>query len=70
MPVLDGLEATKRIRQLVASSTASRCEFIIGFSANSDIETQEAALSAGMDIFMPKPFNVANFISAIAHLNT
>lgn len=62
MPVMDGLEATKRIRQaevnLPSSSTAS---LIIGVSANSDHETTKASYEAGVDAFLSKPFNIASF---------
>ncbi len=69
MPVMDGLEAISRIRSIESPSpdmvTHTR-HWIIGCSANSDTETQEAALSAGANIFMPKPFNVTTFCNAVA----
>jgi CheY-like chemotaxis protein len=35
--------------------------FIIGMSANSDIESRQEALSAGMDDFISKPFTYLEF---------
>lgn len=58
MPVMDGLEATKRIRQLEGVLLH---HLIIGVSANSDSETEREALAAGMDSFMRKPFTLENF---------
>jgi CheY-like chemotaxis protein len=39
----------------------SRHQLIIGVSANSDNETMEAAFSAGIDDFIPKPFTLKSF---------
>jgi response regulator of citrate/malate metabolism len=40
---------------------ASKRLIIIGMSANSDAETVEEALKAGMDGFIAKPFNYKDF---------
>ena len=80
MPVMDGLEATRRIRALetekqkiieqqqqqdVTSSGVSshnkidtNHQFILAFSANSDDDTIVKAYDAGVDDFMPKPFDI------------
>jgi CheY-like chemotaxis protein len=67
MPVMDGLEATWRIRALEtllnADCTAEKpfYQLIIGLSANSDDETVQLARSEGMDDFLEKPFKAAVF---------
>ena len=65
MPVMDGLESTKRLRALEADATAAHgCsihQLIVGVSANSDHESKQAAFEAGVDEFMPKPFNSKEF---------
>ncbi len=69
MPVMDGLEATKRIRKmesLMLSNDASDQirydkHFIVGISANSDPETESNAISYGADAFIAKPFTLDTF---------
>jgi CheY-like chemotaxis protein len=105
MPVMDGLEATKRIRALEldgrggsshSMQTQSRTnpqshhrlsemddfgdeveddddsfpiprQLIIGVSANSDYETSDVALTAGVDAFIAKPFTVDTFQKTVMH---
>ncbi len=64
MPVMDGLEATRRIRAHEQSKNGLR-QVIIGVSANSDHETMEEAFAAGIDDFLPKPFSVDAFMKAV-----
>ena len=63
---MDGIEATKRIRVLEQSHLALPRQFIMGVSANSDGDTSDEALLAGMNIFVPKPFQVEVFQQRIA----
>lgn len=57
MPVLDGIETIKQIRKHEAL-TGRRPQFVVGVSANSDSDTRQAALDAGMDDFVGKPLSV------------
>lgn len=52
MPVMDGLEATRRIRAL--PGTRGRLA-IIGLSGNAEEEDRAAGLAAGMDDYLVKP---------------
>jgi two-component system sensor histidine kinase/response regulator len=52
MPVMDGLEATKLIRQFEQSNKRKRVPII----AVTGISDRESCLAAGMDDFMTKPF--------------
>ena len=74
MPVMDGIECTKRFRAweeeqqclLDAQGLPRRPRFlIVGMSANSDTQSKQEALDAGMDSFFPKPFNYQDFESII-----
>jgi CheY-like chemotaxis protein len=65
MPVMDGLEATRRIRafekELLITRGIDRHQLIIGVSANSDDEARQEAIQAGIDDFLPKPFTMDAF---------
>ncbi len=63
MPVMDGLEATRRIR--AHEKGKGPRQVIIGVSANSDHETMEEAFEAGIDAFLPKPFSVDAFMKVV-----
>ena len=51
MPRLDGLEATRRIRESVAGRTLP----IIAMTANAFVEDRTRCFAAGMDDFITKP---------------
>ena len=61
MPVLDGYEATKMIRQLDESSDIP----IIAMTANAMTSDQQDAIDAGMDDYVSKPFNTDVLIETI-----
>ena len=74
MPVMDGIECTKRFRAweeeqqclLDAQGIPRRPRFlIIGMSANSDTQSKQEAMDAGMDNFVSKPFNYQDFETII-----
>ncbi len=57
MPVMDGCEATRKIRQLPDEKRASTA--IIGVSANTFKEDRKKANEAGMDGYVAKPINLS-----------
>lgn len=61
MPVLDGYEATKMIRQLDESSDIP----IIAMTANAMTSDKQDAIDAGMDDYVSKPFNTDVLIETI-----
>jgi CheY-like chemotaxis protein len=73
MPVMDGLEASQRIRVLEGnrlsmmpsdadiSLLSNRKIMIIGLSANSESEAREDCRQSGMDGFIEKPLTMKLF---------
>jgi CheY-like chemotaxis protein len=63
MPVMDGLEATRRMRLLEGEksfqASGKRQQFIIGSSANGADDVMKEAIDSGMDMFVEKPFSMA-----------
>ncbi|MBP2160356.1 MULTISPECIES: ATP-binding protein [Asticcacaulis] len=56
MPVMDGLECTRRIRQDEADH-GKRHMPIIGMTAHAQASDREKCFAAGMDAYLPKPFD-------------
>ena len=61
MPRLDGLEATRQIRQLVAHGTTP----IVAMTANAFQEDRRRCLAAGMSDFVAKPVDPKVFFAAL-----
>jgi CheY-like chemotaxis protein len=66
MPVMDGLAATRAIRQLEAARADGRRTPIVMLSANALRHHREEALSAGADLHLAKPVTAASLLGAVA----
>ena len=62
MPVMDGLEATRRIRALPQGSSLT----VIALTAAVLNEDRERCQAAGMNDFIPKPINMAELANVLA----
>jgi two-component system, sensor histidine kinase len=60
MPVLDGLETTRRLRANAYTQP------IVGLTPNAFTSDREACLAAGMDESMPKPVTLAKLVGILA----
>ncbi|HEY9296841.1 MAG TPA: response regulator, partial [Phormidium sp.] len=65
MPVMDGLEATKKIKQLCQESQ-SYSPIIIALTATAFTEDRDRILKAGCDDFVSKPFRIPEIFAKIA----
>src|SRR3954453_23798154 len=64
MPEMDGLEATRRLRQLRDFKDVP----IIAVSASASIEDEAISLAAGGNAFLPKPVALDRLLTQIAAL--
>jgi signal transduction histidine kinase/DNA-binding response OmpR family regulator/HPt (histidine-containing phosphotransfer) domain-containing protein len=69
MPVMDGLDAARRVRQLEARNSATeptrKRTPIIALTAHALIDVREKCLRAGMDDFLTKPFSETQMADAL-----
>jgi len=63
MPVLDGFEATRRIR---AELPTERQPYIIALTANAMAGDEQRCLQAGMDAYLSKPLSTERLAAALA----
>ena len=69
MPVMDGLEATVKIREVEEINNADKRTPIIALTANTMDNDRNTCLSYGMDEFMAKPFDIEKMKSIFEKLN-
>jgi CheY-like chemotaxis protein len=61
MPVVDGLEATRRIR----ANEATKALPIVAMTANATSEDREACIKAGMNDYVGKPFHIDELVQTL-----
>ena len=69
MQVMDGLEATRRIREAEASERLPRTP-IIAMTANAFAEDRQACLAAGMDAYLSKPAKAEALYAALSDVTS
>lgn len=69
MPVMDGLEATVKIREIESESNFKNRTPIIALTANTMDNDRDKCISYGMDEFMAKPFDIEKLKSIFSELN-
>ncbi len=65
MPVCDGIEATRRIREMERADPRRKPAYIIALTADAFSENRERCLAAGMDEFLTKPLRMDAIRAAI-----
>lgn len=68
MPVMDGLEATVKIREIEKNQSVSQRTPIIALTANTMDNDREKCISYGMDEFLAKPFDIEKLHSVFQEL--
>lgn len=66
MPVMDGYEATRRIRKIRDTELANIP--IVALSANAFSEDQQKALESGMDAHFPKPIEIEGLVDLLCRV--
>ena len=69
MPVMDGLEATVKIREEEDISNLNTRTPIIALTANTMDNDRDTCISYGMDDFMAKPFDIEKLNVIFSELN-
>ena len=64
MPVMDGLEMCRQIRQFAPLSTIP----IILLTAKDDRQTEQESIDLNIDVFLPKPFEVPTLTARVKQL--
>ena len=67
MPVLDGLECTRRWRAIEVREGRSRTR-VVAMTAGGDAEARKACLAAGMDDFLSKPVDQRQLAALLARV--
>jgi CheY-like chemotaxis protein/HPt (histidine-containing phosphotransfer) domain-containing protein len=62
MPEMDGLEASRRVHELLAGKAPPR---IVAMTANAMREDREECIAAGMDDYLSKPIHVDELVRAL-----
>ncbi|KAK5121831.1 hypothetical protein LTR85_004706 [Meristemomyces frigidus] len=68
MPIMGGLECTRKIRAMQESGELRAHVPIIGVTANAREQQQSAALEAGMDLMVTKPFRLKELVLKLAEV--
>lgn len=66
MPVLDGVGATKKIREMELGAKAEKPVYVVAVTANIFATDKKKCLDAGMNDFISKPFNESELMKILS----
>lgn len=69
MPVMDGIEATVKIREIEKRENIQNRTPIIALTANTMDNDRDKCISFGMDEFLAKPFDIEKLKTIFSELN-
>ena len=70
MPVMDGLEATRKIREFEKQTQTSSRSRIIAVTANATREAKEEYINNGMDGYISKPFKFEDILRCVSQYSS
>ncbi|KOS46648.1 hypothetical protein ACN38_g2374 [Penicillium nordicum] len=65
MPIMDGLESTRRIREFEKTLERTFCVKIAALTGVAQADTQRDAIGSGMDLFLTKPIRLNSLVPVI-----
>ena len=68
MPEMDGLEATRKIRQYEAAHPGTIPVHICAITANTSQEDEDLCYQAGMNSYISKPFRLGELMKVLSHI--
>ena len=69
MPVMDGYEATRKIRKYEQEKAIEKPAVIIALTGSDTDHESDSCLEAGMDVCMLKPFRLHEFLEILKDFN-
>ena len=67
MPIMDGFEATRHIRDFEKKQENNRHQIIIAMTANAMADEKDQCINVGMDDYLSKPVKIDNLYTMIKH---
>ena len=65
MPIMDGLESTRRIREFEKSLQGKSCVTIVALTGVAQADMERDAIGSGMDLFLTKPVRLNSLVPII-----
>lgn len=65
MPIMDGLESTRRIREFEKESKSKSRVTIVALTGLAQADVQRDAFRSGMDMFLTKPVRMDSLVPMI-----
>jgi CheY-like chemotaxis protein len=67
MPVMDGIESSRRVREFERASQLTPCK-IIAITGLSGADVQQDAFASGVDMFLTRPVTLKHIVAALEEL--
>jgi CheY-like chemotaxis protein len=65
MPVMDGLEATRKLRKMLARKHGATHPFVVALTASAGKPDHDRCIEAGMDAFLSKPIRLNDMLALL-----